>query len=260
MAVDSTSFYNDPDRYELISQTLSGKGPVDFYRTFALQAGGPVLELACGTGRLAIPIAEAGLDITGLDASNAMLALAEAKTRGSGLPLSWIPADMRDFNVRRRFRCIIAASNSFSHLYSRADIESCLASVRRHLDADGRFVLDVFNPALGLFVRPPEQRVPVAVYRDSRSQGSVSVSKCVRYDAATQIAHETWFFRNETTGEDVVAPLNLRMFFPQELDALLQYNGFDIDSKFGDLDQSEFTATSRKQILLCRRSTHSTSA
>jgi hypothetical protein len=122
---------------------------------------------------------------------------------------------MRTFDLDRRFRCIFVASNSFSHLYSRADVEACLVSVRRHLAPSGRFVVDVFNPALSLFVRPPERRSPVAEYDDSHSGGRLAVSKAVRYDSATQISHETWYFRYEVSGEEQAVPLNLRMFFPQ---------------------------------------------
>ena len=216
-----------------------------------MRYGGPVLELACGTGRLAIPIARDGVEVVGLDASSQMLSLAERKASGSSLRVTWTRGDMRAFDLGRRFRCIFVASNSFSHLYSRSDIEACLASVRRHLDASGRFVVDVFNPALGLFVRPPEHRSPVAEYDDSHSGGRVAVSKALRYDSATQISHETWYFRDEVTGEKQAVPLKLRMFFPQEIDAVLHYNGFEIQRKYGDYEQAPFTDSSRKQIIVC---------
>ena len=126
------------------------------------------------------------------------------------------------------------ASNSFSHLYSRADIEACLGCVRRHLAPSGRFVIQVFNPALSLFVRPSDHRIAVATYVNSNTGTEVKVSKCVRYDSAAQISHETWYFRDEVTGQEDESPLNLRMFFPQEIDAVLHYNGFSIEHKYGD--------------------------
>lgn len=183
-AIDDGAFYRDPARYELITGALSGDGPSTFYRTLALRYGSPVLELAAGTGRIAVPIALAGCETVGLDASREMLRVA---------------AD-------RQFQSIFVASNSFSHLYSRADIEACLGCVRRHLGSSGRFVLQVFNPALGLFVRPPDHRIPVAKYVNSAGT-EFTVSKCVRYDSAAQISHETWYFRNEVTGQEDESPI-----------------------------------------------------
>jgi 2-polyprenyl-3-methyl-5-hydroxy-6-metoxy-1,4-benzoquinol methylase len=75
--IDSTTFYDDALRYDLVTGALSGLGPVEFYRTEVRRDGGPVLELACGTGRLAIPIARDGAGVVGLDTSPQMLSLAE---------------------------------------------------------------------------------------------------------------------------------------------------------------------------------------
>jgi hypothetical protein len=158
---------------------------------------------------------------------------------------------MRAFDLGRRFPCIIVASNSFSHLYSRTDIESCLASLRRHLASAGRFVFDIFHPAPGLFLRQPEQRIPLIEYDDPRSGRRVEVSKTVRYDSATQTSHETWVFRQAVTGEELQNHLHLRMFFPQEIDALLHYNGFQIEQRYGDYQNAPFTGFSNKQVIVC---------
>jgi SAM-dependent methyltransferase len=248
---ESTAFYDDAQRYDLVSGALSGKGPVEFYRTQAIRSGGPVLELACGTGRLAIPIACDGIEVVGLDASPEMLSLAEQKSAGKDLPVAWTRGDMRAFDLGRRFPCIFVASNSFSHLYARTDIESCLGSVRRHLASPGRFVFDIFNPAPGLFLRQSEQRIPLIEYVDPRSGSRVEISKTVRYDSAAQISHETWFFRQAVTGEEQQNQLHLRMFFPQEIEALLHYNGFQIDQRYGDYQNALFAGSSNKQVIVC---------
>lgn len=78
------------------------------------------------------------------------------------------------------------------------------------------------------------------------------MSKTIHYDLASQVSHETWYFRSEVTGEEEIVPLDLRMFFPQEIDSLLHYNGFTIVHKYGNYDESPFTSMSRKQIILCR--------
>jgi ubiquinone/menaquinone biosynthesis C-methylase UbiE len=248
--IDHTEFYSDANRYDLITEALSGDGPFEFYRNRSRLYGAPVLELAAGTGRLAIPIAQEGIKIVGLDTSQEMLAAADRKSSASALSITWIRGDMRSFDMHQRFRLIFVASNAFSHLYTRRDIEACLTCVRRHLDPSGRFIVEVFNPALGLFVRPPGHRSSVATYVGP-SGGQVSVSKTVRYDTATQISHETWYFRDDDTGREEAVPLNLRMFFPQEIDSVLHYNGFRIEHKYGDHDERPFDYSSRKQIIVC---------
>jgi SAM-dependent methyltransferase len=245
-----TSFYDDTQRYDQVTAALSGDGPVDFYRRHAVRYGSPVLELACGSGRLSIPIAREGLDVVGLDASTAMLALAETKARAAGVTIEWVPGDICRFDLGRRFNSIFVASNSFSHLFSRADIEGCLDCVRQHLTASGIFVIEVFNPAPGIFVRPAELRFPVAEYEDVRTGRRMAVSKTARYDSATQIIHEMWYFRDEVSGEEHAVPLDMRMFFPAEIDALLHYNGFRIEAKFGDHEKVPFCDSSRKQIIV----------
>jgi SAM-dependent methyltransferase len=249
---DATAFYSDAQRYKLITGALSGAGPVEFYRQHARRLGASVLELACGTGRLSVPIAKDGLEVAGLDASHEMLALARRKASASGVTVQWIQGDMRDFDLGRSFDGIFLASNSFSHLYSLTESEACLAAVRRHLNPSGRFVVDVFNPELGMLLRRPDLRIAVTAYEELHTGRRISVSKSLRYDSATQISHETWYFHDDLTGEEQAIPLNLRMFFPQEIEALVHYNGFSIEAKDGDHEDTPFGDSSYKQIVMCR--------
>lgn len=251
LKVDSTSFYEDALRFDSVTSVLSGTAPVEFYRRQAKLAGSTVLELACGSGRISIPLAKDGFDVTGLDASAPMLDLARIKSSAAQVQAVWVLGDMRNFDLGRQFGLIFVASNSFSHLYSQVDVEGCLASVRRHLPPSGRFVMDVFNPALGMFLRRPDQRTAVAEYDDPRCGHRFSVSKVVRYDSASQISHETWYFRDNTTEEERAVPLNLKMLFPKEIDALLYYNGFRVEEKYSDLIGTPFSDSALKQVLIC---------
>ena len=256
---ESLAFYKDPERYDLTTGVMSGPEIVDFYRGCAVRYGGPVLELATGTGRLAIPIARDGLEVVGLDSSPEMLSRANEKARAACTSVTWVHADMRSFDLGRQFQFIFIASNSLSHLYSRADLEAFLACVRRHMSQTARFVLEVFNPSLALLARPPDQRTPMSTFTDTRSGIQVSISKTIQYDSASQISRETWYFRDESTGEEEAVPLHLRMFFPQEIDALLYYNGFHTEEKFGDYEERPFDHSSRKQIIMCVRLSPSSS-
>jgi len=76
----------------------------------------------------------------------------------------------------------------------------------------------------------------------------------VRYNSATQISHETWYFHDGVSGKEQAVPLNLRMFFPQEIDALLHYNGFSIEQKYADYEGHPFDDSSRRQVIVCTAS------
>ena len=159
-----TRFYERPSLHvevydALHAGAIPGGDDVAFFRRLALETGGPVLELGAGTGRVAIPIAEAGIDIVGLDRSSAMLAVAEGKRRA--LPtdvrrrLRFVEGDMTDLRLRRRFGLVFAAFRVFMALADVADQRRALAGVRRQLRPGGLLVLDVFDPRLDRLVHGP---------------------------------------------------------------------------------------------------------
>jgi len=131
-------------RYDSISPGIAGD--VAFYRRLALSAKPPVLELGCGTGRVTIPIAHAGVPIVGLDSAAQMLAIARAKAGDVTNPC-WLQADMRSFDIAERFGLIIVPYRGFQHLLTEADRELTLARVFKHLRAGGRLALDLINDA-----------------------------------------------------------------------------------------------------------------
>jgi len=252
--------YRDGRHYDLITAALAAHrmaasadyvDGVSFYVRQAEKCGGPVLELACGTGRIAIPIAERGVRVTGLDISESMLAHARRKAAEKGVTIEWVRADCRHFKLNRRFRLIFVAYNSLGHLHDLESVAACFLCVRRHLTEDGRFIVDFFNPRLDVLTRDTSGRYPVAEYPDPDGRGTVVVTESNTYEADTQINRIRWHYR---VGEEqeYVEELNLRMFYPQELDALLHYNGFTIEAKLGDFDESAFASTSPKQIIVCR--------
>lgn len=120
---------------------------VDFYTTLAVESGGPVLELGCGTGRVLVPIARSGISITGLDSSGTMLEICRKKLhRNSTAQVELVLSDMREFDLCREFALVIAPFRSFQHLETAEDQLACLSSAVRHMRSGGNFVLDLFNP------------------------------------------------------------------------------------------------------------------
>ena len=245
------SIYDSGSDYDALAIGHNAEEEANFYASF-VRPGSAALELACGTGRLTVPLAERGLSITGLDSSNAMLAAAQAKAAAHRVRPALLPGDMREFALDARFDLIFLPNNSLGHLYTLSDIQACFASVLRHLSPSGRFVVDMFNPSLPLLLREPDTSYPMTEY--TRPDGKiVAVSETVLYDPAAQVLHALWHYQTEGEPEDV-RPLDLRIFFPQELDALLILSGFVIEAKYGGFDKRPFSSASRQQVIVCRAS------
>ena len=252
MSEHERGLYDEGWRYDLVLGDYAPGELLDFYRRQIVRCGEPVLELACGSGRLTIPLAEEGVDITGLDIAPEMLRLAESKAATRGVRLTLERGDVRAFNLARKFRFIFFPANSLSHLLTREEIEACFARVRRHLTEDGRFLVDIFNPSLKLLAREPTVRYAVGEYDDPRGGGRTVVTEQVSYNAATQINRIRWFYRHEAANEETAVSFSMRCFFPQEIDALLAHNGYTIEQKYGAYDESGFISDSPKQLILCR--------
>jgi len=253
MRNDPLKLYSDPERYDLVMGAYASGDHLNFYRRQIERHGQPVLELACGSGRFTIPLAKEGVDIIGLDNSQTMLRAAASKALAHEVDAGrFLDGDMRRFDLGRKFKLIFVPAQSLSHLHTREEIEECFACVRRHLAEDGRFVIELFNPSLRLLARESGCRNPAGQHGDPKKGSQVWLSDEVRYDAATQINHIQWFFRNEGSEEEVVLSFEMRQFFPQEIDALLWYNAFRIDHKYGGYNFEEFSSEAWKQLIVCR--------
>lgn len=245
-----SSIYDNGKEYDALVLGLGSSDETEFYASWT-PSGGSILELACGTGRLAIPLAERGYTVTGLDTSEAMLAAARSKADASSVCLTLILGDMRDFAFDMPFDLVFLPNNSLGHLHALSGIRACFASVLRHLPPPGRFIVDMFSPSLPLLLREPGRHYPL--FEHTRADGkTVTVSETVSYDAATQILHALWHYQTDGEPADV-RPLDLRLFFPQELDALLTLSGFQIEAKYGGFDRVPFSSTSRHQVIVCRK-------
>ncbi len=243
------SIYRDPRHYDLLAE-MTAPGDLPFYRRWLDRYGGPVLELGCGTGRVCLPLARAGAQVWGIDVARPLLEHARAKATAAAIPVTLLEADCRAFELGRPFQLILLPYNALNHLLDLDAVAGCLGAVRRHLKAQGRFVIDTFNPDLGFLSRDPELKV--VEYLEPDSGERVILIEQNRYDAARQINHITWRYQVGGRADQRVDELDMRIFFPQELDALLELHGFEIEHKLGDYDERPFGAATPKQLLVCR--------
>jgi SAM-dependent methyltransferase len=243
-----SDFYDHPDLYD---ELLPVDAHVPFYVDLSRQQAGAVLELACGTGQLTIPVAATGLPTVGLDQSSAMLSVAKRRASAARVSVAFVQNDMRDFSLGRDFNLIFVARNSLLHLLSTTDLLASLTAVRRHLTPDGVFAFDIFNPDVRMLARPAGQRFPVMDVTTA-AFGPLSVEATFDYDPATQVNGETWYISAPDRRDAWVLPLVLRSIFPQELPLLISAAGLELVNRFGSLSRAPFGPESRAQVCLCR--------
>jgi SAM-dependent methyltransferase len=241
------------ERYDTLTSGL--EGDVDFYVGMAREAEPPVLELGGGTGRVAIPIARAGVGIVGLDRSPAMLA--KARERSEGLPnVRWLESDMRDFDLPERFGLVVMPYRAFQHLITVDDQKRCLTCIGRHLRDGGRLVFNVFNPDLVAMGRwMSDLQGDWRLWRDSTDQstGRRTVAwESRRYRTGSQEANVLWKVEElDAEGRPVsqrYLDLHLRWFYRFEVEQLLALTGFRVEHLYGWFGGSPFEDNSPEMV------------
>jgi SAM-dependent methyltransferase len=246
--------YDDPSLYNRIVNPPSAS--LDFYLEVIGATEGAVLELACGTGRLTIPIARAlandpSRPVAGLDLAPAMLEAVRRNAAAAGTAIEVVEGDMRSFSLGRRFGTIFVAFNTLLHLTTNEALSECFARVREQLAPGGAFAFDIFNPSIRMLARSPAERSTVTRFTDERF-GEVHVEATMDYDAATQVNRGAWRLSAPGKPDFLTLPVHLRCIFPQELPVLLAANGFRLESRDGDFGHESFTSESPRQVCVCR--------
>lgn len=230
----------------------SGNEEFSFWISQAYKYGESILELACGTGRVTIALAQAGFNVTGIDNAEGMLKEAKRKSAEAGVEIEWFNADMRDFNLDKAFSLIYLPANTLCHLLDLSDFEACLSAVRKHLTANGRFIIEMFVPKIELLLNKPGERFPFSEYDDPDGRGRIVVTESYEYESDIQIKRIKTYHSIPGEKDEIEGELNMRMYFPQELDALIKYNGFMIENKYGSDELTVFDKESEKQLIVCR--------
>jgi len=249
---NSLEEFRDPQTYDLVDAGYDEDRPV--IEQWARLLGGPLLDVACGTGRMAIPLAAQGYQVTGVDIVPEMIARARQKGAAQGVSVEWVVADARTFQLQQQFPFMYMVENAFQFFLTREDQEALLARVREHLHPEGCFLFETRNPSpRNLF----EARRPGLQPFTTPDGGQLTIADDQpKYDPITQIQHCTSYYRWRHPGGQLVEKTKrtaLRYVFPQELEALLFYNGFQIRTRYGNWQQEPLTATSPEIISVCQR-------
>jgi SAM-dependent methyltransferase len=222
---------------------------------FALRAGSPILELGCGTGRVLLPLARSGFQVTGVDISPAMLEIARRKVVDEGLEscVTLVEQDMRALSLDRHFNMVFVAINSFSHLLSLDDQLVTLSRVRDHLRPGGLLLIDLFNPDLARLVDFQGQVAldKIKVIDDPDTGRRVMRFRSEQVDLARQVIDVT-YVADEVDAQGSVKrtifPYSMRYLFRYELELLLRHAGFHVEAIYGSYDLDEFDADSAKLL------------
>ncbi|MBN2230229.1 MAG: class I SAM-dependent methyltransferase [Candidatus Thorarchaeota archaeon] len=227
-----------------------------FYLDYAKQTGSPILDIASGTGRVAISLAAEGFDVVGVESSPSMLRTARKKI--ASLPiqvserLSIIEGQMENFDVQQTFKLIIIP-HSFGHALTTESQLSTLRCIHKHLDDDGLFILDLYPAALeydhARFEDPP------ACLEDGKTierHGEIHtdlIRQLLRVDLRYIVRDSTQQILSTT---EVIS--SAALIFNREADLLVKFSGFDIVQELGDYDSNPYKPDSNRRILILKKS------
>ena len=248
---DSLEEFRDPQTYDLEVESYDEDRPL--IEQWARSLGGPLLDLACGTGRVALRMAAQGYQVTGVDIVPEMIALARQKAAERAVSVEWVVADARTFHLQKRFPFAFMLCNAWQFFLTREDQEALLACVREHLLPEGCFLFGTRNPTPQNLL---EVLHPAGEQYTMPAGGQLAISEQQHYDPMTQIQHYTRHLTFHHPGgqqEEKTLHTALRYVYPQEMEALLYYNGFQIRACYGSWQQEPLTAASRSMICVCQK-------
>lgn len=240
----------------------SDPGDLDLYLALAARTGAPVLELAVGSGRIAVPLVAAGYDVTGVDLDPAMLARARAAADGAGRSaarrLHLVQGDARTVRLEDAgtYQLATIPLNSIFLMGGRADQAAAVATLAAHLAPGGLAVIDVWLPDAEDLARYDGRMVLEWVREDAATGHTVTKTGAAEYDAATGVVRLTTIFESGEPGQPPARWVRcdrLRLVGPDELAALVAGAGLEVEQLAGGYDLEPLRAGAERAVLLARR-------
>lgn len=261
VGADYQDYASIADIYDYIVPYAS-RPDVSFFVEAAKEAGSPVLEIGCGTGRVLLPTARAGITIVGVDRSPHMLAVCRQRLKREPesvrAKVELVLGDMRQFDLGRVFSLATVPFRPFQHLVAVDDQLSCLKSIHRHLNAGGRLILDLFNPSLEYIVnrQAGEEYAEEPEFSTPDGRRVVRRHKMTSCDRFNQIVDsELVHYVTYPDGreERVVQSIQTRYFFRFEVEHLLARTGFEVEQVYADYDKSEYGSKYPGELIFVAR-------
>jgi SAM-dependent methyltransferase len=235
-------------------------GDIEFYVGFAAAGSGETLELGCGTGRITLPLIQAGCSVVGLDRSAAMLEQLRLKAQRtlSGdqrSRLHIVQGDMRSFALKRRFGLILCPYSAFNYMVEESDQDHFFEAVKRHLLPEGLFMLDTFVPHHDVSAMPDDH-----LFFDYRReiQPGLFLERCktIAKDHTRQLSRITRYYRLIHAEGTLIREFNttdtIRYLHQSELSLLLRLKGFEIADCFGDFSKQPYAYSAHMMVFVTR--------
>lgn len=236
------------------------QGDLPLYLGFAKAAQGAILDAACGTGRLTLPLAEAGYVVTGVDSSAEMLAIARSRVANSpgGPRVQLEQADLRSIELGRLFGMAMVALSSFQHLLTTGDQRRALGRLAAHLAAGGLLVVDLVNPSPEWLAAGDGALVHQRTAPFPDPEGSEQLSKFVARTSYFDTQREQLLLVYDLVGAEgtmrrLSLEMELRFLFRYEAELLLEDAGFRLRGIYGDYDLEDYQTSSPRMILVAEK-------
>jgi SAM-dependent methyltransferase len=214
-----------------------------------LAGDGPALELAIGTGRIGLPLANSGVRVDGVEQSAAMID--QLKAKPGGAELSVVQGDMADVPVTGDYPLVFVVFNSIYNLLTQEAQIRCFANVASHLTPGGAFVLEAALPGTDETEPGPSYRLDQQYVAAEEVEADRVVLDVGRYDQSTQLLSKCRVIIE--SGQMRLSPIALRFAAPAELDLMARLAGLHLDARWGGWRGEAFTSTSRRHVSVYRR-------
>lgn len=227
---------------------------LDTYLNFAELCNGPIVELACGSGRVLLPLAHAGYEVTGVDSSAKMLTIARQQLEEAGViaHCTLVQQDICTLQLGRKFRMAFIALGSFAHLTTRKQQQQALASVRTHLSKGATFIIDISNDDARYMENLSGQVLHQGTWHDKH--GTILTHFVSPASARDKHMLElTHFYDQHIQGDPVqrtVVTTHLYLFERGEIELLLEQAGFTVKELYGDYDLGPYQLDSPRMLCI----------
>ncbi|MDZ5473731.1 methyltransferase domain-containing protein [Bacillus sp. 31A1R] len=250
--INNFSEYDQPDLYDV--ENDGWNEDTLFIEQWAKKQEGMVIDLACGTGRTAIPLAKQGISVIGVDLHEGMLNKAREKSEQQNLSIKWVNQDITELQLDVKSSLIYMVGNSFQHFLTNESQNLLFSSVSNHLLDNGLFIFNTRFPSKDELMQPETEEYWRS-YTDHLNR-HVEVSTIAKYNSILQIQDYITIRRfKEASGQiaETRSSISLRYTYPQEMDRLLDKHGFEVVNVYQDFNEAPLTTEAYGMVYVCRK-------
>ncbi|MFE8702840.1 class I SAM-dependent methyltransferase [Cytobacillus sp. FJAT-54145] len=245
--------YNDPILYDTENDFVI---EVPFLSKWASKPNQIIIDLACGTGRVTLPLAKEGYKVIGVDLHTGMIDRAKAKAAELNLDIEWFQQDCCNLDLKLKSNLIYMVGNSFQHFLSNQEQDQLFTSVNQHLELEGVFIFNTRFPSTEELLQPNTEEY-WRTYTDKSSDNTVDVYTISNYDSLKQIQHYKTIRKIKNNLDEMIGQketnIYLRYTFPKELERLISQHSFEIIDIFQDWNEKPISNGSYEMVYVCRK-------